>query len=265
MDAIVSLPISGVVITRNEADRIARCVRSLLPCCGEVVVLDSGSDDDTVAVARAAGARVEMQPWLGFSAQKNAVIARAREPWVLLLDADEWLVPPAHREINALFEPGEGGRPRIERADAWRFQRRTHFLGTPLRFAGRGREPVERLFRHDLRYLDAEVHERLGLEGRRVAAVPVRIEHDTARSLDEYADKLSHYASLWARQNDAAGRRPRRADATLHATAYWLKNYILRGGFLDGSTGWRYHACHARYVTQKYTRLRELVRARARP
>ena len=96
-------PLSGVVITRDEGDRIQRCLASLVPVCREVIVLDSGSTDDTVAKARAAGARVEHQEWLGYSSQKNMAIARATQPWVLLLDADEWLEPAAQDAVRAFF------------------------------------------------------------------------------------------------------------------------------------------------------------------
>jgi (heptosyl)LPS beta-1,4-glucosyltransferase len=245
------LPICGVVIAKNEGDRIGRCVASLTALCRDVLVLDSGSDDDTLANAIAAGARVEQQPWLGFAAQKNAAIARAAQPWVLLLDADEWLAADAAPALRALFANGE-----VECADAWRLPRRTHFLGTVLDHGGRGNEPVERLFRQDLRYLPAEVHEKLDLAGRRVAAVPARIEHDTARSFDEYAATLQRYARLWARQRHAAGRRAGALSAPLHAAAYWVKNFLLRGGFLDGEMARRYHALHARYVYDKYRLLR---------
>ena len=245
------LPICGVVIAKNEGDRIGRCVASLAALCRDVLVLDSGSDDDTLANAVAAGARVEQQPWLGFAAQKNAAIARAAQPWVLLLDADEWLADDAAPVLRALFASGE-----VERADAWRLPRRTRFLGTALDHGGWGREPVERLFRPDLRYLPAEVHEKLDLADRRVAAVPARIEHDTARSFDEYAATLQRYARLWARQRHATGRRAGALSAPLHAAAYWVKNFLLRGGFLDGEMARRYHALHARYVYDKYRLLR---------
>lgn len=251
MDAGARLPISGVVIAMNEADRIGRCVASLAALCDEVMVLDSGSTDATVAVATAAGARVVHQPWLGFAAQKNAAIAAATRPWVLLLDADEWLGDGAGERLRALFADGEA-----ERADVWRLSRRTHYLGAPLDHGGWGREAVERLFRPDLRYLPADVHERLDLAGRRVAAVGVRIEHDTARSDDEYAAKLDRYAALWARQRRAAGRTAGPLAAALHAAAYWLRNYVLRGGFLDGPMARRFHRLHTRYVFRKYTLLR---------
>ena len=246
-------PLSGVVIAKDEGDRIGRCVASLAAVCREVLVLDSGSGDDTVANAIAAGARVEQQPWLGFAAQKNAAIARARQPWVLLLDADEWLDEDAAPRLRALFASG-----RVERADVWRLQRRTHFLGTALNHGGWGKERVERLFRADLRYLPAQVHEKLDLSGRRVATVAARIEHDTARSFDDYAAKLQRYAQLWASQRQAAVKRAGACSAPLHATAYWIKNYLLRGGFLDGEMARRYHALHARYVHDKYRLLRSL-------
>ncbi len=255
MPALVSsrLPLSGVVIAKNEGDRIGRCVSSLAAICAEVIVLDSGSDDDTEAMAMAAGARVEQQPWLGFAAQKNAAIARATQPWVLLLDADEWLDADALPTLRAVFASDQ-----VERADVWRLLRRTHFLGAQLNHGGWGREKVARLFRADLRYLPAQVHERLDLGLRRIATINARIEHDTARSLIEYTNKLARYAALWAQQQHAQGRRAGALSAPLHAAGYWLKNYVLRGGFLDGPVARSYHASHARYVLEKYRTLRAM-------
>lgn len=251
------LPISGVVIAKNEGDRIGRCVASLAAVCTEVIVLDSGSTDDTASQAQAAGAIVRQQDWLGFSEQKNAVIAQASQPWVLLLDADEWLGDGATDALRELFATGA-----IDRAEVWRLERRTRYLGTTLNHGGWGREAVERLFRPDLRYLPAQVHERLDLRDRRVASVRARIEHDTARSHDDYCRKLERYAELWARQKYEEGRRAGPFSAPLHAAAYWLRNYVVRGGFVDGGTAWAYHACHAKYVHTKYRALRALGRDR---
>jgi len=252
----MQLPLSGVVIAKNEAGRIGRCVGSLAAVCGEVWVLDSDSTDATTAEAEAAGASVRQQEWLGFSAQKNAAIALATQPWVLLLDADEWLGNGAEAALRALFADRA-----VERADVWELERRTHFLGAELNHGGWGREGVERLFRNDLRYLPADVHEKLDLRGRSVAHARIRIEHDTARSLDEYRAKLARYAALWAQQKHSEGRRAHAFAAPLHSAAYWLKNYLLRGGFLDGAKALTYHGCHARYVFDKYRALR----SRARP
>lgn len=246
-----ALPVSGIVITRNEADRIARCVDSLAAVCAEVIVLDSGSTDATVAIARHLGARVEQQAWRGFAAQKNAAIALASHPWVLLLDADEWLDADAQARIRRLF--GEG---RVESADVWRLHRRTHYLGTALNHGGWGREAVDRLFRNHLRYRPAQVHESLDLTGKRIQRLDARIEHDTARSDAEYVAKLRRYAQLWTEQRHASGKRAGALSAPMHAAAHWLKNYVLRGGFLDGGHAHRYHRLHARYVYDKYRLLR---------
>ena len=248
------LPLSAVVIAKNEADRIGRCLSSLTAVCDEVLVLDSGSSDRTIAIALAAGARVENQEWLGFAAQKNAAISLARNEWVLLLDADEWLGEGASSLLAELFASG-----RAEQADVWCLERRTHYLGKALRFGGWGREAVERLFRKQFRYKPVSVHESLDLAGARIAVCPVRIEHDTARTETEYRHKLAGYARLFAQQRHAQGKRASLAAPATHALCYALKNGLLRGGFLDGPQGWRYHLAHTHYVWQKYRILRSLA------
>lgn len=256
MSASNPLPLSGVVICLDEADRIGRCVTTLRRVCSEVVVLDSGSRDDSVAVARAAGAQVEHQEWLGFAAQKNTAIARAGQPWVLLLDADEWLSPSAPGRLRGLFESGE-----VEQADVWKLPRRTRFLGRTLQFGGWGEDWIPRLFRADCRYLPTRDHHvPLDLRGKRVRRLKARIDRDTARSLSEYRLKLDRYASLFARQHRSLGRDALWLDPALHAAAYLLKNYLLRGGFLDGRAGYLYHSSHARYVYRKYAKLYALTR-----
>ncbi len=249
------LPLTGVVITRNEADRIARCLQSMQAVCSEIVVLDSGSDDDTVAIARAVGARVDHQDWLGFAAQKNAAIAQASQPWVLLLDADEWLQPAAQQAIRRLFADGA-----VEQADVWLLRRRTCFLGHRMRAGSFAREPVERLFRAHLRHALLPVHEYLDTADARVRSSDIALEHDTARSADEYWCKLQGYARLWAEQQRRRGRRSGRGRGRLAAFAYLLKNLVARGGLVDGLPGLRFHWLHARYVKRKYDLLRELGR-----
>lgn len=246
-----SLPLSGVVITKNEGDRIARCIGSLLPVCREVIVLDSGSSDDTVAIARNLGARVEHQDWLGFAAQKNAVIAMAAQPWVILLDADEWLEPQAQDALRALFA-SDIGRANVEQADVWLLLRRTHFLGHAMRAGSFAREPVHRLFRPHLRHGLKAVHEYLDVAGNKVETSDVVLEHDTARSAEEYWRKLQGYARLWANEQRERGRSTFAGRGQLAAFAYLLKNLILRGGLIDGRAGCRFHWLHARYAKLKY-------------
>lgn len=250
-DMANSLPLSGVVIAHNEGDRIARCVGSLMSVCTEVVVLDSGSTDDTVAIARALGAKVIHQPWLGFAAQKNAAIMQATQPWVLLLDADEWLPLKAQVRLRELF-----ASDRLGQAEVWQLLRRTHFLGCAMAFGSFSREPLERLFKPHLRYLPRHVHECLDLRGQRVARSAIRLEHDTARNADEYWEKLQRYAQLWADERHMRGKTAGYGRGTLAAFAYLFKNLVLRGGVLDGPQAWRFHGLHARYVALKYALLR---------
>ena len=246
------LPLSGVVIAKNEADRIERALLSMRGVCAEVIVLDSGSDDDTVAVARAAGARVEHQQWLGFAAQKNAAMARATQPWLLLLDADEWLLDDAQIKLRELFASG-----RIEQADAWRLLRINWFLGTRLHHP----EKQVRLVRAGQRYLPMKIHEAPDLAGKRVADSAIAIGHNTARTLAQHRAKLKRYAQLWAEQKFEQGKRCSAIAPWTHAIAYWLKAYALRGAWREGRAGWQYHACRARGVIDKYRNLRALWRA----
>lgn len=253
MNEHAPLPLSGIVIARNEADRIGPCLDSLARVCSEIVVLDSGSTDATAEIARAAGAHVAHQDWLGFGAQKNAAIQRATKPWLLLLDADEWLAEGAEAELRSLFASG-----RIETADVWQVRRHNRFLG------GRLRRPelMPRLVRPDFRFLPMLVHEKPDLAGRRVARSAIDIGHDTARSWKDHLRKQDRYAQLWAQQRHGEGRRCAPWSAWTHVAGYWLKSYLLRGGFLDGRAGWRFHCAHARTVIRKYRALYALSRAR---
>lgn len=247
------LPLSGVLITKNEADRIGPCLQTLSVVCSEIVVLDSGSTDGTVEIARAAGARVEHQDWLGFGPQKNAAIMRATQPWLLLMDADEWLAEGAAGELREMFASA-----RIEDADVWQVLRRNWFLGGRLRRP----ERMPRLVRPDFRFRPMLVHEKPDLAGKRVKCSRVAIEHNTARSWEDHIRKQDRYAQLWAHQRHNEGKRCGALAAWTHVAAYWLKSYVLRGGFLDGRAGWLFHRAHARAVIAKYRQLRELSRAR---
>ena len=240
------LPLSGVVIARNEADRIGRCVGSLRAVCAEVIVLDSGSTDDTVAIARALGARVEHRDWSGFAEQKNAAIALATQPWVLLLDADEWLEQSGQQGLRALFL-GE-----IEQADVWLLLRCTRFLGHRLRAGSFAREPIQRLFRAHHRHVVQPVHEYLDIADSRVRVSTIVLEHDTARSAQEYWEKLRGYAYLWAAEQERRGKSSWPGRGLLAGAAYLLKNVVIRGGFIDGMRGLRFHLLHARYARLKY-------------
>jgi (heptosyl)LPS beta-1,4-glucosyltransferase len=250
-------PISGLVITFNEADRIGDCLRSMQPVCQQLLVLDAGSTDGTVEIARRAGAAVVVSEWQGFARQRNRALELAAHPWALFLDADERLSPELVREILSIFEPSSLYQNRLERVDGFDMRFRTRFLGNELRFGASVREHHVRLFRASLRYRQRRVHEYLLCDPHRVGRIAGYVLHDTARDYAHYQNKLARYATLLAADRADVGRRSTFFSAWLRAGFFWLKNYWIRAGFLDGLAGYLYHRLHAEYVFGKHIRLYE--------
>lgn len=246
-------PVSVAVITLDEERNLARCLQSVR-WADEIVVVDAGSRDATAAVARRHGARFVVEPWRGFAAQKNLALSLAAGPWVLLLDADEWLGPDGAKEIqNALVSPT---------ADAYALNRLNAFSGG---FAPRALSPdwqVRLLRKGRGRFTGARVHERLELdEGCRVARLRCRLYHLTCRSLGEYVEKMNRYTDLAARGMGERGKRAGVGSVLLHGLAAFLKPYVLRGGFLDGMRGLLASATAAYAAALKYGKLWELSRS----
>ncbi|TAM32983.1 MAG: glycosyltransferase family 2 protein, partial [Burkholderiaceae bacterium] len=156
-----TLPLTLAVITRNEAGSIARCLDSV-PFAAEKLVVDSGSDDDTVAIAQAHGARVVHQDWLGFGAQRNFATTQCAHDWILVLDADEYLSPELAVELQRRLPQLIAGD-----APAAYLRRRTIYMGRPMRwYRPSVGEKLARLYhRGRARWSDARVHESLRFEG----------------------------------------------------------------------------------------------------
>jgi (heptosyl)LPS beta-1,4-glucosyltransferase len=250
-------PISGLVITFNEADRIGDCLRSMRPVCQQLIVLDAGSTDGTADVARRAGAEVVVCEWQGFTQQRNRALELAAHPWALFLDADERVSPELAREILSLFESASAAQDRLAGVDGFDMRFRTCFLGNELRFGASVREHHVRLFRTTLRYRQRRVHEYLLCEPHRIEKIAGYVLHDTARDYAHYQSKLARYATLLAADRADAGRQSSFFNAWIRAGFFWLKNYWMRAGFLDGLAGYLYHRLHAEYVFGKHIRLFE--------
>ncbi|MEZ5659555.1 MAG: glycosyltransferase family 2 protein [Burkholderiaceae bacterium] len=223
--------LSAIIITRNEAANIGAC----LACLGfadECIVLDSNSEDGTVDIARAAGARVvQTDHWPGFGPQKNAALDLARGRWVLSVDADERISPAlAEQILAAISSPGAHS--------AWRLPRRTRFLGRWIRHCGWTPDYVLRLFRRDCaRFSDDLVHERVVLAQGRLGTLSVPIDHHSYPDLAAFWRKTEHFSRLWAHQQFARGRRVSLLQAIASGLSAFLRSYLLRLGFLDGATG----------------------------
>ena len=224
--------LSVVVITRDEAARLERCLRSVA-FAGEIVVVDSGSTDDTVAIARRLGARVEITPdWPGFGAQKNRALALARGRWVLSLDADEWLDEALAAEVARIVAAPPADR-------AWRLPRLSSFCGQWMRHGGWYPDRVLRLFpREGARFSDDRVHERLLWSGLRADLDGHgHLLHESMATLTVANDKMNRYSSGRAADLAARGRRGGLGRAIGHGLWAFVRTWILRRGFLDGRLG----------------------------
>jgi glycosyltransferase involved in cell wall biosynthesis len=249
-------PLSVVVITLNAAAQLAACLESAR-FAEELVVVDSGSEDDTVEIARAGGARVIKHEWLGFGPQKKFAVAQAAHDWVLCLDADERLTPElAASVVRELGEP---------RHAAYAMARRNRFLG---RWLGHGEGYPDwstRLFdRRRAQWTDDAVHEKVAVNGN-AGRLAGDLLHESAESLEAYIAKQNRYTTLQAQALFAAGRNVSAAQLWLSPLARFVKFYLLRAGFLDGIPGFVHIAigCFASFA--KYAKLRALQQTPRRP
>ncbi len=243
--------LSIVLITRNEEANLPRTLASVR-WAQEIVVVDSGSTDATLEIARSAGARVFEEPWKGFAAQKNSAIAQARCDWVLSLDADEEVSPALALEIQKLL----GGEPAFS---AYRLPRLNHFLGRPLRHGGYWPDPKLRLFRRGAaEFAPRPVHESMKAAGP-VGQLKHSLLHHCYPALDEYIEHMNRYSSSGARMLAESGRSSHSLlafawNAILNPPAPFAYNYIFRLCFLDGREGLVQHLNHSVYIHWKYVK-----------
>ena len=245
-------PLSVVLITLNAAGQLAACLESVA-FADEIVVVDSGSTDGTVALAERFGARVIHQPWLGFGPQKQFAVEAARHDWVLCLDADERVTPQLRAALeNALQAPSTAAF----RA-AFRFARCNRFLGRYLRHGEGYPDWSLRLFdRRRARWSDDAVHEKVLCDGP-VGTLAGDLLHDSAESLASYLTKQNRYTSLAADMALAAGKRASAARVVFSPLVRFLKFYIVRQGFRDGLPGFIHIAIGCFNSQMKYAKMRE--------
>lgn len=247
--------LSGVVICQDEAERIGACLESLA-FCDEIVVVDSGSTDQTLDIARAKGARVFEHPWAGMNGQKDFGRQQARGRWVLNLDADEVasgvLAAEVRRVADAVGEEGPA---------AYQIPFRNYFRDAWVRRCGYYPDPHVRLLRRDRAYWDAAVpaHDKVRVDGE-VGRLSGHVEHYSFGSLDDFLGKSRRYASAFAITAHEKGRRATGATILGHTVWRFFKAYVLERGFLDGTLGLVISGLQAYEVFQKYARLWELSR-----
>ena len=248
------MKLSVIIITKNEAHNIGECLQSVA-FADELIVLDSGSGDETRAIAAALGARVAVsEDWLGYGPQKNRVLAMATGEWVLSIDADERVSAELAAEIKGVVD----GTPQF---DAFKMPRSTWYCG---KFLKSGGDPdyVVRLFRRGTaRFSDSLVHERLVPDGK-VGTLSGVLLHYSFRDFTDVLAKIEAYSTTSARQAVAAGRTSSVAEAVGRSLWMFFRTYILKRGFLDGSLGFASAVSAAHGTYYRYIKIWNWSRAR---
>jgi glycosyltransferase involved in cell wall biosynthesis len=246
--------LSVTIITRNEAPNISQAIGSVT-WADEILVVDCGSTDATIATASALGARVLHHDWHGFAEQKNFAADQAAHDWILSLDADERVTPRLAEAIRAITasDPPHAGYlvPRMSwYLDRW-IRTTDWYPDLQLRVYNRRRG------RWSLR----RVHESVKVEGS-VGRLEGVLEHRPYRNIAHHLDTMNRYTSLAAEQMYDEGRRSGLGPLLTMPAAAFLRNYVLRRGFLQGSTGLVVSSLNAYYVYLKFVKLWELQRQR---
>ncbi len=242
--------LSVAIITKNEEANIGPCLQSV-GWADEVIVVDSGSQDGTRRVCEEFRARFLTEEWKGFARQKNSAIDKARNEWILSLDADERITPELRREIEEVLR-GDA------LADGYFIARQNFFCGRWIRRCGWYPDYNLRLFRKSQgRFRERSVHERVEVKG------PTRylrhpMEHHTYRSLSEFLQRMDRYSTLAAEEMEREKRKFRHTDSLLRPPLTFLQMYLLRAGFLEGYAGFLLSLLYSFYTFAKYSKLKEL-------
>ena len=298
------MQLSVILITHNEELNLGRTLESVKPLVragqGEIIVVDSGSTDRTVEIAKSFGAKVFVEPWKGYSAQKNSAIEKAAGDWILSLDADEELDTDASRVIFSLTseidgasdselgslvtassgdsldtvemvmafeEATESGKATLRdaaQASGYWIARKNEFLGQWIKHGGFWPDPKLRLFRRGRgRFEDRAVHETIIVNGPTARLKHGAILHHCYPTLSDYIEHMNRYSSLGAEMAVAEGRTGFSViNIAIRPLVTFGYNYFFRLGFLDGRKGLLLHLYHAVYVSWKYAKVWELAYVR---
>ncbi len=251
------MKLSIVIITQDEEAAIGATLASV-SWAEERIVLDSGSTDRTVQIARSLGAKVFSEEWKGYGAQKNSAIEKASGDWVLSLDADEAVEPALAEEIKAILRDGS-------KLNAYWIPRKNFFLGRWMRHGGFYPDRKLRLFRRGTGHFQERfVHETLQVEGT-TGTLKNALIHSAYPTLEKYLHTMNRYSSLGAEIAVTEGHGGFSIiNIMLRPNLTFLYNYIFRLGFLDGREGLLLHLYHAYYVSWKYAKAWEKRRTAKR-
>ena len=251
------MTISVAIVAMDEEANIGRTLASV-SWADEIVLVDSGSKDHTCEIARELGARVIVEPWRGYVAQKQYAIDLCTKDWVLLVDADEEISHGLAKEIRAAIADPKA-------ASGYWLPRKNLFLGRWMRHGGFYPDPKLRLFRLGQGFVTGhDPHDRCELKPdipQKTRQFKHAMVHYTYPKLSLYIAHMNRYSSLGAQLAVAKGHRSFSfANIVLRPLATFVYNYFVRLGFLDGREGLLLHLYHAVYVSWKYAKAWEMSR-----
>ena len=239
--------LSVIVITRNEAARLPACLQSVA-FADEVVVVDSGSADDTMAIAQRMGARVVQTPdWPGFGPQKNRALELATGDWIFSIDADERVTPRLRADIESAVAHGHFAGYSVGRCSS--------YCGQYMKHSGWYPDRVVRLARRDsARFSDALVHESLHVRGP-VGRLEGELLHESYADLETVLDKVNRYSTAGAQELHNRGVKGTLATALGHGLWAFVRTYLMKRGFLDGRLGLVLAISNAESTYYRYLKL----------
>jgi glycosyltransferase involved in cell wall biosynthesis len=226
------VPVSVVIITKNEAEVIQRSIAMARLVTDDIIIIDNGSTDDTVKIATANGCQVFSESWDGYGANKNKGIAHARYSWILSIDADEIIDNDLITSLHRLDYHNPSA--------VYNIRFKTYFGHKLIRFGSWGRDHHIRLFnRNTVKWSELPVHETLLFSKKTVKkTLQGYIHHYSVKDRDECREKAIHYASLSAKKYYSCGKRSNFIKLYFSPAFNFLRNYFLYLGFLDGPEGW---------------------------
>ena len=243
-----ALTISAALMVKNEEEMLERCLQAL-QWADEIVVLDSGSTDQTLEIARRYTDKVFINDdWQGFGMQRQRLHDLCTGDWILMVDADEIISESLANKITELRSDDACNT-------AFKLRWQTHVFGKALRFGGWCSYKLCLYPREKGSWDPAvKVHEKLSLkEGCKIRKIEARMHHYSYRDMEDYLVKSARYAAVFAEQREAKGRHATLLQAFLHGLALFIKMYLIRGGFLDGRHGLLMallstHSCFVKYA-----------------
>lgn len=243
--------LSVIVITKNESQHICRCLDSV-SFADEIIVLDSGSDDNTVELCRNYTKKVFMTDWRGFGLQKQRALNKATYEWVLSIDADEQVSPELQIEIKQAMQ--------TTNVEGFEIPRLSSYCGKEIKHGGWWPDYVLRLFKREQgKFTEDLVHERIIVDGS-IKKLSNHLLHEAFINPDEVLHKINSYSTLGAQKLYQQGKRTTLTQAIFKGLWTFIRTYLLKASILDGQQGLMLAISNAEGTYYKYLKLFDLQR-----